>query len=108
MDESAYQHLADKTFKRIEDALKDVDADDVDVERSGDVVTLTFKGNKRCVMNTQRPTRQIWLAASSRAWHFSYDAGRDAWIDDKQPTVELFGTVEDIVRQESGVTIRVV
>jgi CyaY protein len=80
----------------------------VDVERSGDVVTLTFKGNKRCVMNTQRPTRQIWLAASSRAWHFSYDAGRDAWIDDKQPTVELFGTVEDIVRQESGVTIRVV
>jgi CyaY protein len=107
MDESAYQHLADKTFKRIEDALKDVDADDVDVERSGDVVTLTFKGNKRCVMNTQRPTRQIWLAASSRAWHFSYDAGRDVWVDDKQPTVELFGTVEDIVRQSSGVTIRV-
>ena len=107
MDESAYQHLADATFKRIEDALKDVDADDVDVERSGDVVTLTFKGNKRCVMNTQRPTRQIWLAANSRAWHFSYDTARQAWVDDKQPTVELFGTVEDIVRQASGVTIRV-
>jgi CyaY protein len=108
MDESAYQHLADATFKRIEDALKDVDADDVDVERSGDVVTLTFKGNKRCVMNTQRPTRQIWLAANSRAWHFSYDAARQAWVDDKQPTVELFGTVEGIVQQASGVTIRVV
>jgi len=108
MDESAYQHLADATFKRIEDALKDVDADDVDVERSGDVVTLTFKGNKRCVMNTQRPTRQIWLAANSRAWHFSYDAGRDAWIDDKQPDVELFRTVEDVVRQGSGVAIQVI
>ena len=107
MDESAYQHLADETFKRIEDALKDVDADDVDVERSGDVVTLTFKGNKRCVMNTQRPTRQIWLAANSRAWHFSYDAGRAAWVDDKQPAVELFATVEDVVRQASGVTIHV-
>jgi CyaY protein len=107
MDESAYQHLADATFKRIEDALKDVDADDVDVERSGDVVTLTFKGNKRCVMNTQRPTRQIWLAANSRAWHFSYDTARQAWVDDKQPTVELFGTLEDIVHQASGVTIRV-
>lgn len=107
MDESAYQHLADRTFKRIEDALKDVDAEDVDVERSGDVVTLTFKGNKRCVLNTQRPTRQIWLAASARAWHFSYDAAKDAWIDDKQPTVELFKTVEDVVKAGSGVDIRV-
>ncbi len=107
MDESAYQHLADRTFKRIEDALKDVDADDVDVERSGDVVTLTFKGKRRCVLNTQRPTRQIWLAANSRAWHFTYDAGKDRWLDDKQPDVELFATVEDVVKQASGVSIKV-
>jgi len=99
MDETQYQHLADKTFKRIEDALKDVDADDVDVERSGDVVTLTFKGNKRCVLNTQRPTRQIWLAANARAWH--------TWLDDKQPGVTLFATVEDVVKQGSGVAIKV-
>ncbi len=107
MDEASYQHLADRTFKLIEDALKDVDADDVDVERSGDVVTLTFKGNRRCVLNTQRPTRQIWLAANARAWHFSYDAARDAWLDDKPPGVELFATVEDVVRQGSGVAIKV-
>ena len=108
MDETSYQHLADRTFKRIEDALKDVDADDVDVERSGDVVTLTFKGNKRCVLNTQRPTRQIWLAANARAWHFSYDAGKDEWLDDKQPGVELFATVAEVVKQGSGVAISIV
>jgi CyaY protein len=107
MDETAYQHLADRTFKRIEDALKDVDADDVDVERSGDVVTLTFKGNKRCVMNTQRPTRQIWLAANARAWHFTYDAANDAWVDDKQPGVTLFATLEEIVKNGSGIAIKV-
>jgi len=107
MEETAYQHLADRTFKRIEDALKDVDADDVDVERSGDVVTLTFKGNRRCILNTQRPTRQIWLAANARAWHFSYDAARDRWFDDKQPDVELFATVADVIRQAAGVDIRV-
>ena len=107
MDETVYQHLADRTFKRIEDALKDVDADGVDVERAGDVVTLTFKGNKRCVLNTQRPTRQIWLAANARAWHFSYDEKRDAWLDDKQPNVELFATVEGVVKDGAGVTIKV-
>jgi CyaY protein len=107
MDETVYQHLADRTFKRIEDALKDVDADDVDVERAGDVVTLTFKGNKRCVLNTQRPTRQIWLAANARAWHFSYDETKDAWLDDKQPNVELFATVEGVVKDGAGVAIKV-
>jgi CyaY protein len=107
MDEPTYQRLADVTFKRIEDALKDVDADDVDVERSGDVVTLTFKSGKRCVLNTQRPTRQIWLAANARAWHFSYDAARGVWVDDKQPGVLLFTTIEEIVKQGSGVTVTV-
>jgi CyaY protein len=107
MDEAAYQRLADQAFRRIDDALRDVDADDVDVERSGDVLTLTFKGDRRCVLNTQRPTRQIWLAASARAWHFSYDAARDAWVEDRPTGAELFATVTDIVRQGSGLTIRI-
>jgi CyaY protein len=107
MDDSAYQHLADKAFRRIEDAFKDVDAEDVDCERAGDVLTLTFKGNKRCVINTQRPTHQIWLAANARAWHFSYDAARETWVDDKRPEVELFPTLVDVVRQGSGVGIEI-
>jgi CyaY protein len=107
MDESAYQHLADKAFRRIEDAFKDADADQVDCERSGDVITLTFKGNKRCVINTQRPTRQIWLAANARAWHFSYDAAHDAWVDDKRPDVELFATLTEVVREGAGVDLHI-
>jgi poly(hydroxyalkanoate) granule-associated protein len=70
MDESRYQKLADTALGTIERMLEDVDAEVVDVERAGDVVTLTFASSKKCVVNTQRPTRQIWLAglgAFSRA-----------------------------------------
>jgi CyaY protein len=111
MDERAYQHLADAAFRRIEDALKDVDPEDVDCERAGDVVTLTFKGGKRCVVNTQRPTRQIWLAANARAWHFGWDEPSGRWVDDKGQTsddgapLELFGAVKRIVREASGVDV---
>jgi CyaY protein len=111
MDESAYQHLADAAFRRIEDALKDVDADDVDCERAGDVVTLTFKGGRKCVVNTQRPTRQIWLAANARAWHFGWDERAGKWFDDKGErnadgtSVELFGAVKRIVREAAGVDV---
>ena len=111
MDERAYQHLADATFRRLEDALKDVDAEDVDVERAGDVLTLTFRGGKKCVVNTQRPTRQIWLAANARAWHFSWSAKDERWLDDKGQTnedgtpVELYGSLKRIVREGAGVDI---
>ena len=41
MDEPTYLRLADVTFKRIEDAFRDIDPDDVDLERAGDVITRT-------------------------------------------------------------------
>ncbi len=105
MDDSRYRHLADDTLRQLETMLEDVDAEDVDVERAGDVVTLTFKSGKKCVVNTQRPTHQIWLAADARAWHFSYDEPGAKWLDDKGQGVELFAKIADIVKQQSGVDV---
>lgn len=105
MDEPSYLHLADETFEKIEDLFKDVDAEDVDVERTGDTVALVFKGGRKCVLNTQRPTRQIWLAANARAWHFSWDEAARKWLDDKGQGVELFAQVRAIVKEASGVDL---
>jgi CyaY protein len=105
MDEPTYQKLADATFKRIEDMLEGADADDVDFDRAGDVITIQFKNGKKCIVNTQRPTRQIWLAAGVRAWHFDFDGAK--WIDDKDKTTELLKTVASVVKEQSGVDLRV-
>ena len=105
MDESRYQHLADDALGKIESMLDDVDAEDVDLVRSGDVLTLTFKSGKKCVVNTQRPTRQIWLAANARAWHFSWDAAAARWMDDKGRGDELFSTLSRVVKDGAGVEI---
>jgi CyaY protein len=105
MDESTYQTLADEAMHRIEEAFKDIDPDDVDCERAGDVLTLTFKGGKRCVVNTQRPTRQLWLAANARAWHFSYDGTSKTWLDDKGRTVELFEQIRQVTKDSAGVEV---
>ena len=105
VDERAYLHLADKTFKRLLDALDDVDPEDVDVDSAGDVITIVLRGGKKCVMNTQRPVRQIWLAGGARAWHFSWDEAGQRWVDDKNGADELFATVAKLVRDATQIEL---
>lgn len=113
INESEYQRLADIALRNIEDMLADVDADDVDVERSGDVLTLTFASGQKAVINTQRPTRQIWVAANARAWHFRVEAApaelgteatfaRARWVDEKDERTELVSHVALLVETLAG------
>lgn len=99
MDDASYNKLTDAALRRIEDAFKDVDAEDVDLERAGDVLTLIFRTGKKCVLNTQRPTRQIWLAANAKAWHFDWNEARGSWVDDKRSDVELYSQVAAVVKE---------
>jgi CyaY protein len=109
MDEPRYQKLADAALRAIDNMLEDVDAEIVDIERSGDVLTLTFASGKKAVVNTQRPTRQIWLAANARAWHFGYQEPEGAtpgrWMDDKGQGVELLAQIAAIVKEAAGIDL---
>jgi CyaY protein len=110
MDESRYQQLADVALRAIENMLEDVDAEVVDIERAGDVLTLTFPGRKKAVINTQRPTRQIWVAANARAWHFGFEepkesGGAGRWMDDKGQGVELLAQIAAIVKESAGIDL---
>jgi CyaY protein len=103
MDESAYDKLVGRTFRRLEDALADVDPDVVELTATGDMLTLQFASGVRCILNTQRAVRQLWLAARASAWHFSYDAAGDAWLDDKgrgDLWTILRGTVKELSGQD--------
>ncbi|MBV9950129.1 MAG: iron donor protein CyaY [Myxococcales bacterium] len=105
MDESRFQKLADETFRRIGDGFEHVDPDLADCEVAGDVATLTLRGGAKCVVNMQRPARQIWLAANARAWHFSWDERASRWVDDKGRGDELFETIARIVKQGTGADV---
>jgi CyaY protein len=102
MQESTYLALAEDAFRAIGDALDAVDPDLVDCESTGDVVTLTFSGGRKCVVNTQRPTRQIWLAANARAWHFSWDEASRRWLDDKGSGDDLFAILSRVIHDGTG------
>lgn len=106
VDESEYLRQAKQAFLRVEQAFDDVDVDVADCERAtGDVVAIAFASGVRCVLNTQRPTRQIWLAANAEAWHFAWQPEAQAWLDDRRDDAELFATLRQLVRTHSGLEL---
>lgn len=106
MDEQRYKHLADETFKRILDAFDAVDSDDADVETAGNTIHITFRGGRRCVINTQSAVHQIWLAGGQSGWHFSFDEATGKWLHDKGSGDELFSTLARLSQEAVGVSLK--
>jgi CyaY protein len=104
MDESQYLKLVGETFRKIEDAVENIDPSDIDFDSAGDVMSLTMKNGVKCIVNTQRPVRQIWVAARANAWHFSWNDATKTWQDDKGRG-ELFATLKAIAKEHAGIDL---
>ncbi len=102
MDEARYQQLVSAAFKRLLAAADALDPDVLEAESTGDMLTLTARSREKCVINTQRAVRQIWVAGKGQGIHFSYDEGSGTWRDDKGKGLELFAFVSEVVRELCG------
>jgi CyaY protein len=102
MDEARYNQLVAGVFKRVLAAADALDPDVLEAESTGDMVTLTTPSREKCVINTQRAVRQIWVAGKGQGIHFSYDEASGTWRDDKGKGLELFAFISDVVRELTG------
>lgn len=105
MEEKRYLELADEAFERVRRAFDDVDVDVADLESAGDVLTIACKNGVRIVLNTQRPTRELWLAGGARAWHFGWDTATERWLDPKHERAELEATLTSLLREHAGMEL---
>lgn len=77
-------------------ALEDLDVDLVD-----GVLQVEFEDGSQIVVNRQEPLQQIWVASPLGPAHFSFDAVRDAWLDDRTG-VTLTETLEKAFSAKLG------
>ncbi len=105
LDESRYNGLVAAAFNQLLGRLDAIDPDLLEADSTGDMVTLTAANGEKCVVNTQRAVRQIWVAGAGQGIHFSYDAAAALWKDDKGKGLELFAFLADVVRGMSGVAL---
>ena len=73
---------AEHILARIETAIDGVADDlDIDVLRTGNVITLTFENGHRIVVNSQEAAQEIWLAARSGGFHYRWVEASQSWSD---------------------------
>ena len=54
------------------DRINDETDADLDAQRVGGMVTLTFTNRSQIVVNLQKPLHEIWLAAKSGGYHYRW------------------------------------
>ena len=101
MDDREFVSRADACLNRVAKWLEDFDPDEVDYATSDGSVTLEFPEGAKFILSRQAQMKQIWLAAISHGYHYSYDAARDAWLDDKDGH-ELYPRLAEAVSAQIG------
>ena len=82
MTDLEYMDRAEAALKAIElacDRIGDETDADVDNQRVGGMITLTFANRSQIVINLQKPLHEIWMAARSGGYHYRFDHGQ--WLD---------------------------
>lgn len=105
MNETEFDRAATDTIARIEETLEraiDETGADIDYETVGGILTLEFADGSRIIVNKQGAARQIWVAARSGGFHYSFKDGR--WRNDQNGN-ELFADLSRLVGSQSGVAV---
>lgn len=84
MTDSEFLTLAEQLLQTVEqacDRLNDVDGLDIDNQRTGGMVTLSFADRSQIVINLQKPLHEVWLASKVGGFHYRWVEGQ--WQDTK-------------------------
>jgi CyaY protein len=102
MDETIFYKVAQAAFAQILTVLDDEDPDIVEGDMTAGVLKIHFPQGTPYILNTQRPVREIWLAAGKQAWHFR--CVKSEWICPKTGD-ELFSRLAQLIQERAGAAL---
>ena len=77
-----YQRETGLLLARIEaaaDRWLQEDLIDIDTQRTGGLLELSFPNGSKIIINTQPPLHEVWLAARDGGFHYRWAAGQ--WVN---------------------------
>ena len=106
MTDLEYQNHAERALNAIEmacDRINDETDADIDNQRTGGMITLTFSNRSQIIINLQKPLQEIWMAAKSGGFHYKFTDKR--WTDTKD-TSSFFDSLSRCASEQSGQTLK--
>ena len=102
MTDLEYLDRAEALLARVEagcDRINESTDADIDNQRVGGMVTLTFADGSQIIVNLQKPLQEVWLAARSGGFHYKHDG--EAWRDTKVRS-EFFADLSRYASEQAG------
>ena len=102
MTDLQYQDLAEKAISAVEmscDHISERTDADLDSQRTGNMVTLTFPNRSQIVINLQKPLQEIWMAAKAGGFHYKFAGG--VWTDTKSGK-DFFADLSHCASEQCG------
>ena len=106
MTELEYLDLAEAVLQAVEsacDRINDETDADIDNQRTGGMVTLSFDNRSQIIINLQKPLQEIWMA--TRAGGFHYRCVNGHWQDTKGAG-EFFTDLSRYASEQAGRHLR--
>ena len=105
MTDLEYLNHAEALLRRVEqecDRINDESDADVDNQRVGGMITLTFANRSQIVINLQKPLQEVWMAARAGGYHYRFDGQR--WLDTKSQG-EFFADLKRHASEQAGMSL---
>lgn len=102
LSDAEYQRLADAALGSIEATLDrwlEDDVIDIDSQRTGGLLELSFPGGSKIVLNKQPPLHELWMAAQGGGFHYRWSEGR--WCDTRDGR-DFFSALSEHASRQAG------
>ena len=102
MTDPEFMDRAEALLLRIEascDRINDESDADIDNQRVGGMVTLSFPNGTQIIVNLQKPLHEVWMAARAGGFHYKFDGVQ--WSDTKGQG-EFFGNLDRYASEQAG------
>ncbi len=102
MTDLEYLDRAETLLRAVEsgcDRINDESDTDLDNQRVGGMITLTFANKSQIIINLQKPLHEVWMAARAGGFHYKWNGAH--WQDTKGEG-EFFSSLSRCASEQSG------
>lgn len=105
MTDRDYRDRAEALLAQVEaacDRINEASDADIDCQRVGGMLTLTFSSGSQMVVNLQPPLQEVWLAARAGGYHFKWVG--TGWQGTKGEG-EFFALLSRLASEQAGLAL---